>query len=233
MTSVSVMEWNSKHSLQWEWENLVASGAKATENIKICQPTGWEIEAQEGTDPGSLYRGACTSGDGSGRSSFDPGYAWSSKSASMNSSSTVEMKFSNVPTEACKVYPDDSSGKNDVLALDLSGASPTFESSICSHEPVLSLKLGKRSYFEDMSDRSNHTASNFPPAAASRDSSAKRIKSNSQNMLSPYCQVEGCKMDLSSAKDYHRKHRVCENHSKSPKVVVNGVERRFCQQCSR
>uniref|UniRef100_A0A0A8Z3R4 SBP-type domain-containing protein n=1 Tax=Arundo donax TaxID=35708 RepID=A0A0A8Z3R4_ARUDO len=48
-----------------------------------------------------------------------------------------------------------------------------------------------------------------------------------------YCQVEGCGIDLSSAKDYHRKHKVCEAHSKAPKVVVAGVERRFCQQCSR
>ncbi|KAF2549605.1 hypothetical protein F2Q70_00021095 [Brassica cretica] len=45
--------------------------------------------------------------------------------------------------------------------------------------------------------------------------------------------VDGCELDLSSAKDYHRKHRVCENHSKCPKVTVGGLERRFCQQCSR
>ncbi|KAK4784184.1 hypothetical protein SAY86_018552 [Trapa natans] len=230
MTSVSVMEWNSKHPLQWEWENQVESGAKAAENIKMGQPTEWKIEAEEGTESGSLYlyRDACPIADGSGRSSFDPGYAWGSKSASMNSSSTEEMKFSKFPAGACKVYPDNFSSKN-VLA----GASPPTFESVCSHEPVLSLKLGKRSYFEDMSDRSNPTPSNFPSVVASPDASAKRIKSNGQNMPAPYCQVEGCNIDLSTAKDYHRKHRVCKNHSKSAKVVVNGVERRFCQQCSR
>ncbi|KAF3525682.1 hypothetical protein F2Q69_00051150 [Brassica cretica] len=40
-------------------------------------------------------------------------------------------------------------------------------------------------------------------------------------------------MDLSSSKDYHKRHRVCEAHSKTSVVIVNGVEQRFCQQCSR
>ena len=47
------------------------------------------------------------------------------------------------------------------------------------------------------------------------------------------CQVEGCGLDLTRVKDYHRKHRVCEAHTKSPRVIVAGQERRFCQQCSR
>jgi hypothetical protein len=47
------------------------------------------------------------------------------------------------------------------------------------------------------------------------------------------CQVEGCGVELRAAKEYHRKHRVCEAHTKSPRVVVAGQERRFCQQCSR
>ncbi|KAH6779213.1 squamosa promoter binding protein-like 2 [Perilla frutescens var. hirtella] len=52
-------------------------------------------------------------------------------------------------------------------------------------------------------------------------------------MQNPCCQVEGCNLDLKLAKDYHRRHRICETHSKSPKVIVAGMERRFCQQCSR
>eukprot|EP00252_Welwitschia_mirabilis_P027532 TRINITY_DN9465_c0_g1_i1.p1 TRINITY_DN9465_c0_g1~~TRINITY_DN9465_c0_g1_i1.p1 ORF type:complete len:356 (+),score=55.74 TRINITY_DN9465_c0_g1_i1:51-1118(+) len=47
------------------------------------------------------------------------------------------------------------------------------------------------------------------------------------------CQVQGCTADLSCSKEYHRKHKVCEKHSKSPTVVVGGQEQRFCQQCSR
>ncbi|OMO69226.1 Transcription factor, SBP-box, partial [Corchorus capsularis] len=45
--------------------------------------------------------------------------------------------------------------------------------------------------------------------------------------------VEGSNLDLSSARDYHREYRVCESHSKSPKVILSALERRFCQQCSR
>nr|WMI30913.1 squamosa promter-binding-like protein 12 [Diospyros sp. 'deyangshi'] len=47
------------------------------------------------------------------------------------------------------------------------------------------------------------------------------------------CQVEGCLADLSSAKDYHRRHKVCEMHSKASKALVGNVMQRFCQQCSR
>lgn len=47
------------------------------------------------------------------------------------------------------------------------------------------------------------------------------------------CQVEGCGADLSQSKDYHRRHKVCEMHSKASSAVVNNVVQRFCQQCSR
>ncbi|KAJ3678265.1 hypothetical protein LUZ60_002068 [Juncus effusus] len=48
-----------------------------------------------------------------------------------------------------------------------------------------------------------------------------------------YCLVEGCNADLSKSRDYHRKHKVCETHSKTAVVIVGGKEQRFCQQCSR
>ncbi|XP_022721904.1 squamosa promoter-binding-like protein 1 isoform X4 [Durio zibethinus] len=47
------------------------------------------------------------------------------------------------------------------------------------------------------------------------------------------CQVEDCRTDLSNAKDYHRRHRVCDMHSKASKALVGNVMQRFCQQCSR
>lgn len=49
----------------------------------------------------------------------------------------------------------------------------------------------------------------------------------------PQCQAEGCKANLSTAKHYHRRHKVCELHSKASTVVVGGFIQRFCQQCSR
>ncbi|KAJ6753781.1 SQUAMOSA PROMOTER-BINDING-LIKE PROTEIN 4 [Salix purpurea] len=50
---------------------------------------------------------------------------------------------------------------------------------------------------------------------------------------SPSCQVEKCGFNLADAKRYHRRHKVCEVHAKSPSVVVAGLRQRFCQQCSR
>ncbi|KAJ3670497.1 hypothetical protein LUZ60_010821 [Juncus effusus] len=47
------------------------------------------------------------------------------------------------------------------------------------------------------------------------------------------CQAERCTADLSEAKRYHRRHKVCEVHSKAPVVIVSGLRQRFCQQCSR
>ncbi|CAO2211620.1 unnamed protein product [Urochloa humidicola] len=54
-----------------------------------------------------------------------------------------------------------------------------------------------------------------------------------QQQPCPSCAVEGCTADLSKCRDYHRRHKVCEAHSKTPVVVVAGREMRFCQQCSR
>ncbi|XP_020540121.1 squamosa promoter-binding protein 1 [Jatropha curcas] len=47
------------------------------------------------------------------------------------------------------------------------------------------------------------------------------------------CQAEKCTADLTYAKPYHKRHKVCEYHSKAQIVVVDGIRQRFCQQCSR
>ncbi|XP_072967768.1 squamosa promoter-binding-like protein 3 isoform X2 [Typha angustifolia] len=92
----------------------------------------------------------------------------------------------------------------------------------------MGLKLGKRTYFEDLPQSSLSVVT--PPVPVASVKKAKVLQSNIQNS---FCQVEGCNIDLSAAKDYHRKHRVCESHSKCPRVIVAGKELRFCQQCSR
>ncbi|XP_008237887.1 PREDICTED: squamosa promoter-binding-like protein 14 [Prunus mume] len=62
----------------------------------------------------------------------------------------------------------------------------------------------------------------------------KRVRSGSPgNGSYPMCQVDNCKEDLSNAKDYHRRHKVCEIHSKATKAPVAKQMQRFCQQCSR
>ncbi|WVY99470.1 hypothetical protein V8G54_025540 [Vigna mungo] len=47
------------------------------------------------------------------------------------------------------------------------------------------------------------------------------------------CQAEKCNADLHEAKQYHRRHKVCESHAKAQVVLVHGTKQRFCQQCSR
>ncbi|XP_024627503.1 squamosa promoter-binding-like protein 2 [Medicago truncatula] len=112
------------------------------------------------------------------------------------------------------------------------GNSHTPELSSVSGEPLLTL-LGKRVYIEDVCPKSDSKNLSFSRDLASSLSIGKKCKFNSQNLQFPRCQVEGCGLDLSSAKDYHRKRRVCESHSKSPMVVIDGMVRRFCQQCGR
>jgi len=63
----------------------------------------------------------------------------------------------------------------------------------------------------------------------SKRSSKKAGSSN----IPPCCQVENCDADLSEAKQYHRRHKVCEYHAKTPAVHIAGLQQRFCQQCSR
>ncbi|PHT43498.1 Squamosa promoter-binding-like protein 5 [Capsicum baccatum] len=61
----------------------------------------------------------------------------------------------------------------------------------------------------------------------------KGSPNSSSSSLTRSCQAEKCSVDLSDAKQYHKRHKVCENHAKSQVVVVAGLRQRFCQQCSR
>ncbi|KAK3148865.1 hypothetical protein QOZ80_3AG0209700 [Eleusine coracana subsp. coracana] len=61
----------------------------------------------------------------------------------------------------------------------------------------------------------------------------KKIKVQGGSSNGPACQVEGCGADLTAAKDYHRRHKVCEMHAKASTAVVGNTVQRFCQQCSR
>ncbi|GKA89128.1 squamosa promoter-binding-like protein 14 [Tanacetum coccineum] len=45
----------------------------------------------------------------------------------------------------------------------------------------------------------------------------------------PMCQVDNRKEDLSAAKDYHRRHKVCEVHTKAGNALVGKQIQRFCQ----
>ncbi|XP_008679549.1 unbranched3 isoform X1 [Zea mays] len=116
------------------------------------------------------------------------------------------------------------------------------------------LKFGKKIYFEDAGGSSSSGGSGSasatappatqqpsPPAASPRAApgggrrgrAAAGGAGPSLPPAPPRCLVDGCNADLTDAKTYYCRHKVCEMHSKEPRVVVNGLELRFCQQCSR
>ncbi|KAL9275207.1 Squamosa promoter-binding-like protein, partial [Drosera capensis] len=71
-----------------------------------------------------------------------------------------------------------------------------------------------------------------PPTTTTGSSKRARAPSAGGSQVTS-CLVDGCNAELSECRDYYRRHRVCEVHSKSPKVTIRGQPQRFCQQCSR
>ncbi|XP_054792860.1 squamosa promoter-binding-like protein 9 [Prosopis cineraria] len=103
-----------------------------------------------------------------------------------------------------------------------------------STESLNGLKFGQKIYFEDVGVGGPVKSSGGASASSAGVTPPKKGRgSGAQGAQPPRCQVEGCKVDLSDAKAYYSRHKVCSVHSKSPKVVVAGQEQRFCQQCSR
>ncbi|XP_051138639.1 squamosa promoter-binding-like protein 17 [Andrographis paniculata] len=96
---------------------------------------------------------------------------------------------------------------------------PRMEKWSSSSSSTNTLKFGKKIFFEDMAGGSSPSS----PAKKGRTTAAEP----------PRCLVEGCNVDLSDAKAYYSRHKVCPLHSKYPKVTVAGIYQRFCQQCSR
>ncbi|KAG5133200.1 hypothetical protein AAZX31_09G077700 [Glycine max] len=71
------------------------------------------------------------------------------------------------------------------------------------------------------------------PIMEGEEKSGKKTKMTASTSSRAVCQVEDCRADLSNAKDYHRRHKVCDMHSKATQALVGNVMQRFCQQCSR
>ncbi|XP_042489614.1 squamosa promoter-binding-like protein 14 isoform X2 [Macadamia integrifolia] len=115
-----------------------------------------------------------------------------------------------------------------------------------SSDSLNGLKFGKKIYFEDVGigipAKSGCGSSSvsvpgsqepMPPPPLTLPAPPRKGRGVVQGGQPPRCQVEGCKVDLSDVKAYYSRHKVCGMHSKSPKVIVAGLEQRFCQQCSR
>lgn len=119
-----------------------------------------------------------------------------------------------------KEFDWDSSG----LVLDNSGLGKKNETA------SVDLRLGEALVEKPASDTPEEPKDSETVSSPSGSSKRPRLHNGSQNMS---CLVDGCTSDLSDCREYHRRHRVCEKHSKTPVVLVGGKQQRFCQQCSR
>nr|AGI62051.1 SQUAMOSA promoter-binding-like 3 [Erycina pusilla] len=202
------MEWNFKNPLQWDWENFNFFSGKEIEISRSAEQSELKTKGEGAISNGSMY----SSGSG-----ICSGSSNKSITASLSFLSKTDQKSSEVNLEA-----DEVSVENQFMNCEVAQVGDDHRTSVIveSGEPPIGLKLGKRTYFENL-------------VSSNAKISMKRSRASHQANQHTYCQVEGCNFDLTAAKDYHRKHRVCERHSKSPRVVVSGHERRFCQQCSR
>lgn len=169
------------------------------------------IESPKKTDWGIIDDVECVNG---GSSSAKSSISASTDSSTKDGMRTMEASFSK---------------KMEIKGMGFSSTCSPPPPDSSSAEALLGLKLGKRTYFENSGGGGIKTCDMPTPSTTT----LKKTKSSGQSGPPICCQVEGCNIDLSKAKEYHRKHRVCESHSKCPRVIVGGRERRFCQQCSR
>ncbi|XP_022777344.1 squamosa promoter-binding-like protein 3 [Durio zibethinus] len=94
---------------------------------------------------------------------------------------------------------------------------------------------GKRSLKEMTEDEEEDEDEDSTGAIGFGDDEKKKKgkRESSAVRTLPGCQVENCTADMTDAKRYHRRHKVCEIHAKAAMVPVAGLHQRFCQQCSR
>ncbi|XP_024968393.1 squamosa promoter-binding-like protein 12 [Cynara cardunculus var. scolymus] len=199
------MDWNLNTPTEWDWENLAIYSSKEIEVTKNLQLSSHESQEHEPVDNVDF-----------------------SFSASADSSSKETIKTFGVFDDLHKSFLE----KEEPSWVGENGrfSNMVEEASVFSGEAMIGLKLGRHG---SSSSSNNKTATASVSLFPTTSPMIKRSRASYLSSQSPRCQVEGCNLDLSSAKDYHRRHRICANHSKSPKVVVAGMERRFCQQCSR
>lgn len=102
--------------------------------------------------------------------------------------------------------------KRRVIVIEEDSTDPNDAAAAAAGAASLALKLGR---------------------TASANCQPTNTKLSSSSSTRAVCQVQDCGADLTKAKDYHRRHKVCEMHSKATKALVANLMQRFCQQCSR
>ncbi|KAJ4903541.1 Squamosa promoter-binding-like protein 3 [Raphanus sativus] len=86
---------------------------------------------------------------------------------------------------------------------------------------------------EDTSEEEEDDDEEEEEVALEKKQKGKATTTTSSSSGTGACQVERCTADMSRAKQYHKRHKVCEFHAKAPLVRISGLYQRFCQQCSR
>lgn len=97
---------------------------------------------------------------------------------------------------------------------------------------LFDLKLGRLTDGGSANESELSKANGYAPSSL-LSLPSKRARLMALNPRPPCCQVLGCNEDLSSCKGYYKRHKVCDVHTKTAIVIVDGMEQRFCQQCSR
>ncbi|CAK9158354.1 unnamed protein product [Ilex paraguariensis] len=64
-------------------------------------------------------------------------------------------------------------------------------------------------------------------------SGKKRARTVRVSAATARCQVPGCEADITELKGYHRRHRVCLRCANASTVVLDGQNKRYCQQCGK
>lgn len=157
------------------------------------------------------------------RKSFNGGQPLETSSCELDSNSS---KRGNSSTQVIAL--DSSLGEEESESRHLSSLVETKTNDYS----LIDLKLGRLADCQGASS-DKVAKEGFTFASIHPTTLAKKARTCSSPNQAPVCQVYGCNIDLSSSKDYHKRHRVCDVHSKTAKVIVNGTEQRFCQQCSR
>ncbi|KAG8636650.1 hypothetical protein MANES_15G019100v8 [Manihot esculenta] len=61
----------------------------------------------------------------------------------------------------------------------------------------------------------------------------KRVRTSRSSTGVARCQVPGCEVDISELKGYHKRHRICLCCANASAVVLDGENKRYCQQCGK
>lgn len=72
----------------------------------------------------------------------------------------------------------------------------------------------------------------FPPATMKGISSAEGGGAKPQGFVHRRCIGDHCRADLSDVRRYFKRRKLCERCIAASSVLINGVESRYCQQCS-